>query len=258
MKVVILAGGFGTRLSEHTGVIPKPMVDVGGQPILWHIMKYYSHFGFDDFVVALGYKGQVIKRFFLEYHQLHSNLEIDLKAGTQMVVGPSEPLPWKVTLVDTGAESMTGGRLKRLDPYLDGERFMVTYGDGLSDVDLGQLVDFHEKAGNELTITAVNPKSHYGELDLTKDGRVNSFKEKPEFSESWINGGFMVMEPGFLDLIDGDDTILERTPFESAVERGKMGAFKHRGFWQCMDTVRDRALLNDLWESDKASWKVWP
>ena len=254
MKVVILAGGYGTRLSELTRDIPKPMVEIGGYPILWHIMQIYASYGFNDFVVALGYKGDVIKRFFLDYYTNHSDFVVDLKDGS-VEVKNNQGLDWKVTLIDTGDGTMTGGRIKRLKSYLD-QTFMMTYGDGVSDVNLTKLLDFHKKQQSLVTMTAIHPTSKYGKLNIN-GSRVGSFVEKPEFGGDWINGGFMVMEPEFLDWIDGDQTTLEQEPLSKAAETGNLLAFKHTGFWHCMDTLRDRNELESLWESKSAPWKVW-
>ncbi|MBF0238679.1 MAG: glucose-1-phosphate cytidylyltransferase [SAR324 cluster bacterium] len=255
MKVVILAGGFGTRLSEYTDIKPKPMVEIGGHPILWHIMNIYAHYGFKDFIVALGYKGQTIKEFFLNYYALNSSFTIELGKG-QIQYHDVHPCDWRVTLVDTGMDSMTGGRLKRLKEYLGNETFMLTYGDGVADVDLKQLLAFHQSHGKIATMTAVHPKARYGELEI-QDGIVREFKEKPQFKQSWINGGFMVMEPAFLELIDGDNTILEKEPMERLTLEEELMAFHHKGFWQCMDTLRDMKYLNELWDSGTAPWHIW-
>jgi glucose-1-phosphate cytidylyltransferase len=255
MKVVILAGGFGTRLSEYTDIRPKPMVEIGGYPILWHIMKIYSYYGFNDFAIALGYKGQVIKEYFLNYQALNSDFKIDLENGSIEYLN-SHPDSWKVSLVDTGSESMTGGRVKQLSKLIDDEPFMLTYGDGVADINISQLMEFHKSHGKLATVTAVNPKGRYGELQIKNDC-VEDFIEKPRFKDSWINGGFFVFQPEFLDMIAGDSTVLEREPLEKLVRMGELMTFKHKGFWQCMDTLRDRNYLDQLWEKSNAKWKVW-
>lgn len=252
MKVVILAGGFGTRLAELTGSIPKPMVPIGGKPILWHIMNHYSKYGYDEFVLALGYKAEVIKSFFLDYPSLDSDFTISLKSGEIEWHNRSEQ-SWKVTLVDTGLNSMTGGRLGRLRSFLADETFMLTYGDGLSNVDIGALVDCHKESKKMVTVTTVHPGARFGELDI-QDNKVKSFREKPQTSQGWINGGFFVIEPDFLDRISSDDIVLEQEPLEQVASAGQLNAFKHEGFWQCMDSVRDRSYLEDLWSRGDAPW----
>jgi len=252
MKVVILAGGFGTRLAELTGEIPKPMVPVGGKPILWHIMNHYAKFGHNEFVLALGYKAEIIKHYFLNYPSLNSDFTVCMKTGAVEWHNRVEQ-NWKVTLVDTGLKSMTGGRLGRLRSVLADETFMLTYGDGLSDVDVTALLDFHESNNKMVTVTTVHPGARFGELDIEKN-EVKSFKEKPQTSQGWINGGFFVMEPEFLDLIASDDTILEKEPLETVASNGQLSAFKHEGFWQCMDSVRDRNYLENLWAKGDAPW----
>lgn len=256
MKTIILAGGFGTRLSEYTDLVPKPMVEIGGQPILWHIMNIYAHYGYNDFVVALGYKGEVIKDYFLNYYSLKSDFTIDLSNGNANY-HRKKTVDWKVTLVDTGLSSMTGGRVKRLQEYIGDETFMLTYGDGVANIDLAKLVNFHRNHGKMATITAVHPAARFGELVISKDQSVQSFKEKPQTTQGWINGGFFVLEPEFLDLIKDDATVLEEEPLERAAQTGELKAYLHDGFWQCMDTVRDKNVLEELWQSGKARWKVW-
>ena len=251
MKVILLAGGFGTRLSEYTDIIPKPMVPVGGKPILWHIMKTYAHFGHKDFYVALGYKATVIKEYFLNYRALNSDFSVDLASG---IVTPHQvdPVDWRVTLVNTGDESMTGGRVKRMQPFIGDETCMLTYGDGVADIDLDALLAFHRSHGKMVTVSAVRPAARFGELEL--DGaRVASFQEKPQLQGGWINGGFFVIEPSFFDLIDGDRTMLEREPLEQAAAAGELMSYCHNGFWHCMDTKRDHELLESLW-SKGAPW----
>jgi glucose-1-phosphate cytidylyltransferase len=256
MKAVILAGGYGTRLAELTKEVPKPLVEVGGRPILWHILKIYAAQGLNEFVIALGYKGHLIKDYFLNYHARNSNVTVDLGTG-QTIFHGGDLLDWKITLVDTGGETMTGGRIRRLAPFLGQETFMMTYGDGVADVDLQLLLRYHRLKGGLVTVTAVHPTSRYGKLELDCDGKVQRFSEKPEFVEDWINGGFFVMEPAFLDLISGDDVILERKPLEIATEYDQFHAYRHDGFWHCMDTLRDRQHLNQLWSTGNAPWKIW-
>ena len=253
MKVILLAGGFGTRFSEYTDSIPKPMVRIGGKPILWHIMKTYDHFGHKDFYVALGYKAELIKEYFLNYRTLNADFTVDLKTG---VATPHklDKLDWKVTLVDSGLHSMTGGRVRRMKPYIGNETCLLTYGDGVSDVDLDQLITFHQSHGKMVTVTAVHPGARFGEL-VMKGEQVRSFQEKPQIGQGWINGGYFVIEPEFFDLIEEDQTILERTPLEKATKMGELMAFRHKGFWQCMDTKRDHDNLEEFWRSGKAPWK---
>lgn len=255
MKVAILAGGLGTRLAEETEDRPKPMVEIGGRPILWHIMRYYEHFGFNDFVVALGYKGEYIKRWFVDYASLTSDLTVDMRtrAVTPMEgeLGPA----WRVDLVDTGQSTATGGRIKRLQSHLGGGTCMVTWGDGVSTVDLRALLDFHRSHGRLATLTAARPPARFGHLEL--DGnQIVEFNEKPQTGEGWINGAFFVLEPAVFDYIDGDDTQFEREPLERLAKDGQLMAYKHDGFWQCMDTIRDRKRLEELWEAG-APWRVW-
>jgi len=254
MKVVILAGGLGTRISELTHSIPKPMVEIGGYPIIWHIMRYFSSFGHNDFIIALGYKGEVIKKYFRDYYLDNSNFTINLSDGNINYHSTSS-LNWKVTLVDTGEKTMTGGRIKRLEEFLT-EPFFLTYGDGLSDVDLNKLLEKHNTNRSLLTLTAIHPSSRYGKVEIGKDSRVEKFVEKPEFGGDWINGGYMVVEPDFIKTIDGDNCILEKEPLEYVAKNKKLTAYKHDGFWQCMDTLRDRNMLEDIWSSGKAKWKV--
>jgi len=254
MKVIILAGGFGTRLSEYTESMPKPMVTVGGRPILWHIMKRYSNFNHSDFFVALGYKSEIIKEYFLNYRSLNSDFTVDIGTG---LVTPhqTDDTDWKVTLVHTGKDSMTGGRVKRMQSFIGNETFMLTYGDGVADIDLDKLIEFHKSHGKMVTVSAVHPGARFGELGMN-DGVVSSFKEKPQMTQGWINGGFFVIEPEFFELIEGDDTILEREPLEKAAEMGELMAYHHDGFWQCMDTKRDREALEELWQSGDAPWTL--
>lgn len=255
MKVVILAGGLGTRLAEMTDVLPKPMAPVGGHPILWHIMKLFAASGHKEFVLALGYKAEVIKQYFLNYSSLNADFTVDMGTGSIDWHTPSQ-VDWRVSLVDTGMATMTGGRLRRLKEYLGPQTFMMTYGDGVADIDIGALLEFHRGHGKMVTVTTVRPGARFGELDL--DGaQVRSFKEKPQTTQGWINGGFFVMQPEFLDLIADDTTVLEREPLEIAAARGELMAYRHEGFWQCMDTVRDRNYLEELWSSGRAPWKTW-
>jgi len=255
MKTVLLAGGLGTRIGEETHNKPKPMVEIGGWPIIWHIMNLYAHYGHNEFVVALGYRGSVIKDFFLNYHHLNSNLRIDLSNGD---VQTTEKFlrDWIIHLIDTGTNSMTGGRIGRLRDQLRDETFMLTYGDGVCNLDIEDLVQFHRSHGKLATVTTVRPVARFGGIELDSD-QVVEFKEKPHTGEGWINGGYFVCEPGFLDYIDGDDCILEREPLEKLAAQGELMAYRHSGFWQCMDTMRDRQLLEELWSGDAAPWKVW-
>jgi glucose-1-phosphate cytidylyltransferase len=252
MKVAILAGGVGSRLSEETQVKPKPMVEIGGRPILWHIMNYYAAFGYTEFAVALGYKGEYIKRYMIDYCQLNSNLTVDLKTGEVERRDAANP-EWRIDLVDTGMSTLTGGRIKRLAPYLGGETFMLTWGDGVADVDLDALLAFHRSHGKLATLTAVHPPARFGHLELSGDC-VSEFSEKPQTREGWINGAFFVLEPGVMDYIEGDDTQWEREPLEQLAMDGQLMAYRHDGFWQCMDTLRDKVLLEQLWQSGQAPW----
>jgi glucose-1-phosphate cytidylyltransferase len=255
MKVVILAGGLGTRLAEETEVRPKPMVTIGGRPILWHIMKHYSQSGFKDFVVALGYKGDVIKRYFMDYVDLNGRLTLSLK-DRMIERHDSHPEDWRVDLVDTGIDTATGGRLKRLRCVLADGSFMMTYGDGVSNVDVCSLLRFHRRHGRLVTLTAVRPPARFGGLEF--DGtQVIRFSEKPQTGEGWINGGFFVLEPRVLDYIDDDQMPFEREPLERLVEAGQVMAYRHDAFWQCMDTLRDKRLLDSMWEKGEAPWKTW-
>ncbi len=256
MKVVILAGGLGTRLTEETEVRPKPMVEIGGRPILWHIMKHYAHYGFTEFYLALGYKGEQIKRFFLEYHSLSANMTVSVKDGRVTVHDGTQSDAWIVHLIDTGIDTSTGGRLQRLAPFLEHETFMLTYGDGVSDVDLPKLLDFHRSHGRIATLTAVRPPARFGALLLDGDA-VTEFREKPQAGEGWINGGFMVFEPRVFAYLHGDDSVLEAGALEPIAADGQLVAYKHDSFWQCMDTMRDKRLLEHLWQSNQARWKLW-
>jgi glucose-1-phosphate cytidylyltransferase len=253
MKVVILAGGLGTRLSEYTKLIPKPMVEIGGKPILWHIMNHYAHYGYNDFIIALGYKGEVIKNYFLRYYTLNNDFTIDLHSGNVNYIH-EHPQDWRVSLVDTGANSMTGGRILRLKDLIGKEDFMVTYGDAVSDVDISALVNQYHQTGRQAMVTAVHPTARFGELDIDKDNLVRQFKEKPQVNQGWINGGFFVLSPRVFDYIHDDSTVFEREPLENLARDGQLGTYRHEGFWQCMDTVRDRDFLNSLWDSGHAPW----
>jgi len=253
MKVVILAGGLGTRLSEYTESIPKPMVSIGGKPILWHIMNTYARFDHKDFYIALGFKAEVIKEYFLNYRTLNSDFTVDLSSG-HLTSHHQDAVDWRVTLVDTGLNSMTGGRVKRMKDFIGNERFLLTYGDGVADIDIDALVRFHKSHGKMVTVSAVHPGARFGELDI-QDHVVTSFKEKPQITQGWINGGYFVVEASFFDLIEGDETVLEKGPLEQAAQLGELMSYQHEGFWQCMDTKRDRDALDELWQSDRAPWK---
>ena len=254
MKVVILAGGFGSRLAEDTEMLPKPMVMIGGRPILWHIMKTYAAFGHKDFYLALGYKAGVIKEYFLNYRALNANFTVDLGNG-RIEPHQSDDVDWRVTLVDTGLNSMTGGRVRRMREFIGNEPFLLTYGDAVADINLDELLSFHQKHGRMVTVSAVRPSARFGELEIDA-GRVFSFKEKPQAGEGWINGGYFVIEPAFFDLIKDDATVLEGEPLERVAEMGELMAYTHTGYWQCMDTKRDRDSLEDLWQTGKAPWKL--
>ncbi|MGH7843073.1 MAG: glucose-1-phosphate cytidylyltransferase [Candidatus Binataceae bacterium] len=256
MKVVILAGGLGTRLREETEVRPKPMVEIGGRPILWHIMKTYAAFGHHDFIVCLGYKGDVIRDYFLNYKIRHSDFTVELETGNVEVHSSHDEGSWRVTLVETGQNTQTAGRLRRIKKYLDGQPFMATYGDGVASLDLQRLVAFHRASNKLATVTAVRPSSRFGELSFS-DGVVHSFREKPQVNEGWINGGFFVFEPKILDLIAGDGEVLETELLVKLAETRALAVFKHEGFWQCMDTSRETLLLNDLWAKGQAPWALW-
>lgn len=253
MKVILLAGGFGTRLAEYTKVIPKPMVLIGGKPILWHIMRTYAHYGHKDFYVALGYKAEVIKEYFLNYHALHADFTVDLANGSVTPLHV-DPVDWRVTMVNTGDSTMTGGRVKRLQPFIGNETFLLTYGDGVADINIDALLTFHRSHGKMVTVSAVRPAARFGELELD-EGRVLSFQEKPQLHEGWINGGYFVIEPAFFDLIAGDNILLEREPLEQAAKTDELMAYRHESFWHCMDTKRDHEVLEKLWAKG-APWAV--
>jgi glucose-1-phosphate cytidylyltransferase len=255
MKVIFLAGGYGTRLSEETNIIPKPMIEIGGKPLLWHLMKHFSCYDKSKFIVALGYKGEVIKDYFMRYPQLHSDLKINLESGkVDTLERFSEN--WEIELIDTGPTTMTGGRLKRLRDSIDGT-FIFTYGDGLSNIDITELVKFHKSHGKLATVTAVTPTQRFGLLKLDNDGIVQSFSEKPDYKNESINGGFFVLEPEVIDYIDGDDSVWEKEPCERLAADGQLMAYRHNGFWQCVDTLHELRLLRDLWASGSAEWKKW-
>ena len=256
MKVAILAGGLGSRIQEETELKPKPMVEIGGRPILWHIMKIYAHQGFGDFVVALGYKGDYVKRYMVDYASLEGDLTVGMRDGRIEAHGNGDRDDWHVALVDTGQTTNKGGRIKRLAPYLGGETFMMTWGDGVSDIDPNHLLAFHRAHGKLATLTAVRPPARFGHIELDGDV-VTEFSEKPQAHEGWINGAFFVLEPQVLDYIDGDDTEWEKEPLERLAADGQLRAYRHDGFWQCMDTLRERKLLEQLWDSGGAPWKVW-
>lgn len=257
MKIVILAGGFGTRISEESHLIPKPMIEIGEKPILWHIMKYYSSFGFDEFIICCGYKQYVIKEFFSDYYLHTSDVTFDFSEENKMIVHNNNSEPWKVTLIDTGLNTMTGGRIKRVAPYIGNEPFMLTYGDGVANIDIKSLLQFHKDHGKIATITAIQPGGRFGGLDINASDEIKSFKEKRKEDGGWINGGYMVMNPEILNYIDGDNCIFERFPLETVANQGQLKAYKHKGFWQCMDTIRDKQYLEELWNLNKAPWKVW-
>jgi glucose-1-phosphate cytidylyltransferase len=254
VKTIILAGGLGTRLAGYTDLIPKPMVTIGGHPMLWHIMRRYASFGHKDFIVALGYQAAVVKEYFLHYRALSGDFRVNLGTG-KVIPLQDAGVDWDVTLIDTGEMSMTGGRVKRLASYVNHETFMLTYGDGLASVDINQLLAFHRSHGKLVTVTAVHPAARFGELTM-RDDEVVAFREKPQVHDGWINGGFFVCEPGFLDLIAGDDTVLESEPLERASATGQLMAYRHEGFWQCMDTKRDRDTLEALWNGGNAPWQA--
>jgi len=257
MKTVILAGGFGTRISEESHLKPKPMIEIGEKPILWHIMKMYSHFGIDDFVICAGYKQEIIKEYFANYALHNSNVTFDFTKGGQVTIHSNVSENWKVTIVDTGLNTMTGGRIKRIASFIGKETFCLTYGDGVSDVDIAKEIAFHKKSGLIATMTAIQPEGRFGIIDFAKDDKIKAFREKDKADSGWINGGFMVLEPAIFDFIDGDSTVFEREPLQRCAAKGELNAFKHDGFWQCMDTMRDKEKLEALWASEKAPWKVW-
>ena len=257
MKVVILAGGYGTRISEESHLKPKPMIEIGEKPILWHIMKEYSHYGFNEFVICCGYKQHIIKQWFADYYLYNCDVTFDFSKENRMEVHNSIAEPWKVTLVDTGLNTMTGGRVKRIQPYIGNETFMLTYGDGVSDVNIAQLLEFHKTNKKMVTLTAINVEQRFGVLDIGENSEIKSFREKSSNDGSRINAGYMVCEPKIFNLIDGDSTVFEREPLEKAAQMNQLMAYKHDGYWQCMDTKREKDKLDELWNSGRAPWKVW-
>lgn len=258
MKVVILAGGFGTRISEESQFKPKPMVELGGMPIIWHIMKLYSVYGFRDFVICAGYKQHVIKEYFADYFLHTSDITFDFTNGkNDMVIHRNMSEPWRVSVIDTGLNTMTGGRVKRIKDYVDNEPFMLTYGDGVSDINIAKLLAFHQSHGKIVTMSSFNAGQRFGVLDIDSSGQIKEFREKTQGDGNQINIGFMVCQPNFFDYIDGDETVLEKTPLETVAKMGQLMAYKHEGFWQCMDTVREKEQLDKLWASGHAPWKVW-
>lgn len=257
MKVVILAGGFGTRISEESHLRPKPMIEIGGRPILWHIMKYYSHYGYNEFVICLGYKGNIIKEFFMDYYLYASDVTFDFSNNNKMIINNNVSEPWKVTLVDTGLNTATGGRIKRVQQYIGSETFMLTYGDGVSDININNLVKFHKEHGKIVTISAIQPAGRFGVLDIGENNTINKFAEKSKEDVGWINGGFMILEPEIFKYLENDNTVFELEPLSKLAKQGQLVAYKHYGFWQCMDTQRDKQLLEKIWASNKAPWKVW-
>ena len=256
MKAVILAGGFGTRISEESDLKPKPMIEIGNMPIIWHIMKTYSHYGINDFIICLGYKGYLIKEYFSNYFLHTSDVTIDMNDNS-FKVHSKQTEPWKVTLIDTGLDTMTGGRLKKIESYLEDETFCLTYGDGVADINIKDLLDFHRQHGLKATVTAIQPPGRFGALNINNSSNVTSFFEKPQGDSSWVNGGFFVLEKSVLSYIDNDMTILEREPLEKLAHESQLSAFKHNGFWQPMDTLRDKKLLENIWLSNDIKWKCW-
>lgn len=257
MKVVLLAGGFGTRISEESHLRPKPMIEIGGKPILWHIMKYYSSFGFNEFIICCGYKQHVIKEWFANYYLHNSDITLDFTKGNEMTVHNNVAEPWKVTMIDTGLNTMTGGRIKRIQPYVGNETFMLTYGDGVSNVDLKALLEFHKNHGKIATMTAVNVGQQFGVLEIDKDGTINKFREKNDSDGGVINAGYMVLNPEIFDYIDGDETVFEKKPLETVAAEGQLKAYMHKGFWKCMDTQRDKEQLEKMIAAGEAPWMVW-
>lgn len=257
MKVVILAGGFGTRISEESHLKPKPMIDIEGKPILWHIMKEYSYYGYNDFIICAGYKQHVIKEWFADYYLHNSDITFDFSNGGKMEVHSNVAEPWRVTIIDTGLETMTGGRVKRIRDYVGDETFMLTYGDGVCDVNIKELVEFHKKKGKTATLTAVRVEQRFGVLDIDAKDEIKSFREKSEADGARINAGYMVLEPEIFDYIDGDATVFEKEPLERLAAKGELAAYKHDGFWQCMDTQREKEQLENMIESGRAPWMVW-
>ena len=257
MKVVILAGGFGTRISEESHLKPKPMIEIGDKPILWHIMKIYSHYGYNDFIICCGYKGYVIKEYFADYYLHCSDVTFDFTNDNKMIIHNNVAEPWKVTIVDTGLHTQTGGRIKRIQKYVEDEAFMMTYGDGVSDIDINELVKFHKNNNRIATITAIQPGGRFGVLDIDDKDSVLSFAEKRQEDGGWINGGFMVLEPNIFNYIDDDNTVFEVEPLEKLAKEGQLIAYKHFKFWKCMDTQSDKGYLENVWKEGKAPWKAW-
>lgn len=257
MKVVILAGGYGTRFSEETVNKPKPMIEIGERPILWHIMKLYSHYGFNDFIICCGYKQHMIKQWFADYYLRNSDVTFDFANGGELTIHKTTNEPWKVTVVDTGLDTMTGGRIKRIQKYVGDEPFMLTYGDGVCDVDIRQLVEFHKSHGRLATLTAVIQSQQKGILDISEKGAVRSFREKKMDDGEPINAGYMVLQPEIFDYLEGDSTVFETTPLERLVEQNQLMSYQHKGFWQCMDSAREWEILEKLWQNNRAPWKVW-
>lgn len=257
MKVVLLAGGYGTRISEESQLKPKPMIEIGGMPILWHIMKEYSHYGFNEFIVCAGYKQHMIKEWFADYFLHTSDITFDFTQGNKIIVHDRHAEQWKVTVVDTGLDTMTGGRIKRIAPYVGSEPFMLTYGDGVSDIDIGTLVAFHKSHGKMATLTSVSVDQRFGVLDISDNGAIRAFREKSNTDGSRINAGYMVLNPEIFDYISGDATVFEREPLEAAAKLGQLMSYEHNGFWQCMDTKREMDKLQSLWQSGNAPWKTW-
>lgn len=257
MKAVILAGGYGTRISEESHLKPKPMIEIGEKPILWHIMKIYSYYGFNDFIICLGYKGYCIKEYFANYFMHESDVTYDFTKINKKIIHNNTAEPWKVTLVNTGMNTMTGGRVKRIKPFIGNEPFLLTYGDGVADINISELVKYHRAHGKLSTLTTTQPTGRFGAISLSENNQVQSFMEKPKGDGSWINAGFFVMEPEVFDYIEGDDTVLEKEPLENLARRGQLMAYQHKSFWQPMDTLRDKKLLEDLWQSGRAPWNVW-
>lgn len=258
MKVIILAGGLGTRLSEETSLIPKPMVEIGGKPILWHIMKIYSYYGFNDFIILTGYKSHVIKEYFVNYYQRYSDITVDM-LNNSVEIHRTQTEPWKVTLLYTGENTMTGSRIKKAQEYIGGKKFLLTYGDGVADIDINNLIDHHNKSGKYLTLTAVKPSGKFGALSIENDGTINAFQEKPDGDGAWVNGGFMVCENNVFDYIEQDrsDIIFERTPLERLAKDGLLNSYKHNGFWKPMDTLKDKNDLTEMWQKGQAPWAKW-
>lgn len=257
MKAVILAGGFGTRISEESHLRPKPMIEIGGQPILWHIMKNYSHYGIQDFIICAGYKQHIIKEYFADYYLHRSDVTFDFTSGNVMEIHSNVAEPWRVTVVDTGYRTMTGGRIKRIQPYVGNGPFLLTYGDGVSNVDISALIEYHKAHKKYATLTAINPGQRFGVLDISEDSTIKSFREKSNADSSYINGGFMVLEPEVFDYLKDDDTVFEKEPLSALAHDGQLAAYIHDGFWKCMDTQRDKEQLDELWASGHAPWQMW-